>query len=633
MGYSDLLRNRKFLWLLGGLALIIPLEILSLFSLHISPWIGIPLYGAMLLLFGRGVIKSGLSSLVRLKFSDINLLMTIAIFGALTLGHYEEGVVIVVLFSLGETLEEIGVKRSQSAMETLCDGVPDTAEIRGKKERVPLGEISVGDVVILRPGDRVPIDGRVISGSSLVDETVITGEALPKNKYVGDQLYAGTLNGQGYIEIRVEKPADESILSRIIILARESQDRKSRVQRFIETFATYYTPSMILTSLLIVLVPVVILGLPFKSWFIQALTILVIACPCALVISTPIAVFSAMGNVSRIGALVKGGRFMEEIGKIRAVAFDKTRTLTRGEPVISDIIPLNGFSRGDVLSCAGGLESLSEHPVARSIHGEALKMGLKVHPFEGFESLPGLGVRGNCTVCYDSHHCVGSLRFILKEHPVDEEVKNIVEKLECEGKTTIVVTDEKRVKGIIAVIDEIRKESLPLMRELKKKGIETIMLSGDNRASAQFVASKLSIKDVHYDLLPQDKVKEVHSLISRYSHVAMVGDGVNDAPALAASSVGIALGAIGSDVAIENGDISLMNDNILLIPRLVDIGKACSKVIRVNILGAVAIKITFLVLALFGMSNLAMAIFADVGVTVLVILNSLRLYDISESGS
>jgi Cd2+/Zn2+-exporting ATPase len=627
MGYSELLKDRKFLWLIGGLGLIVPLEIFSLFSIGVPIWVKFPLYLSMLVIFGRGVIGNGLKSLVRFKFSDINLLMTVAIFGALYLGHYEEGVIIVVLFSIGEALEEFGITRSQRAMESLSERVPESAEVKGKENRIPVGQVSVDEVIILRPGDRVPLDGTVISGLSIVDEAVITGEPLPKNKYEGDQVYAGSINSHGYLEVRVEKPSDESVLSRIISLAEESQEKKSRSQRFIEKFATYYTPSMLATALLLVVVPVGLLGMPFDPWFTQALTILLISCPCALVISTPIAVFSSMGNVSRHGVLVKGGRFMEEAGKIKAVAFDKTRTLTRGEPMIADIIPLNGFTRGDVLSCAGGLESLSEHPVGRSIHAEAVKMGLHIHPFENFESIPGLGVKGQCTICYDRHHCVGSLRFVLNEHSVKEEVIEIIEKLEKEGKTTIVVTDEKRVKGVIAVMDEIREESPSVIKELERKGIKTIMLSGDNMAPVNYVASKLSIHEVRWGLLPQDKVREVHSLIARYGHVAMVGDGINDAPALAASSVGIALGAIGSDLAIENGDISLMSDNLRLIPRLIEVGKACSGIIKVNILSAVAMKLSFLVLALVGMGNLALAIFADVGVTVLVILNGLRMFN------
>lgn len=629
MAYTELFKNTKFRWLLASLAVVFPLEILSFFDIRPSLLITLPLYVSMILIFGRGVVRSGLQGLARFDFSNINLLMTVAIVGAIYLGHLEEAVIIVVLFSLGETLEAFGVRRSQMAIEKLVEKVPLQATIRGQNESLHVEEVEVGAVIVVRPGEQIPLDGVVVGGGSLVDEAVITGEPLPKNKYEGDAVYAGTMNGQGYLEIEVGKRAHETTLSRIIELTAESMEKKSKSQRFIEKFAQYYTPFMLLLSLILVVIPVAFFRQPFEPWFIQALTLLIISCPCALVISTPVAIFSAIGNVTSRGAIVKGGRFIEEVGKVKAIAFDKTRTLTRGEPVVADIIPMNGFTVEEVLACAGGMEAFSEHPIAKSILSRADRMGVAYHSFENFQAVPGKGVKGECTVCYDGHHCMGSLRFVTEEHQVGDEVVREVERLEREGKTTIVITDEKRVKGIISVVDEIREESYPLIQRLQRMGIVPVILSGDNRSSAKHVASELGIEEVRWGLLPEDKVRELTGLMEQHGQVAMVGDGINDAPALAASSVGIAMGAIGSDMAIENSDIAIMNDNLNLVSYLADVGKKCGGKIRINIGFAIFVKFLFMALAIGRMSNLAMAVFADVGVTVLVIINSLRLFGYS----
>jgi Cd2+/Zn2+-exporting ATPase len=361
-------------------------------------------------------------------------------------------------------------------------------------------------------------------------------------------------------------------------------------------------------------------------WFAQALTLLIISCPCALVISTPVAIFSAIGNATEKGVVIKGGRFLEEMGKVKAIAFDKTRTLTRGEPVVSDIVPFNGFTEEDVGACVAGIEIFSEHPIAKSIVTKVDEIGIEPHRYDNFRSVPGKGLRGECTVCFDKHHCVGNIKFITEEHDVAEEVLKKVEEFENQGKTAVVTSDHKRVKGIIALTDEIRKESGTMVEDLLKLHIVPIILTGDNRSSADFVAEKLNIELVKADLLPEAKVEELLKLIREHKHVAMVGDGVNDAPSLAAASVGIAMGAIGSDVAIENADIALMNDNLSLIPYLVRLGKECVTKIRFNTFSAILVKFVFLSLAVAGFSNLALAIFADVGVTIIVILNSLRLY-------
>jgi Cd2+/Zn2+-exporting ATPase len=623
---QELIRDRRFRWLVVSLVIIVPFEVLSFFSFHFPLWIELPLFLGMIVVFGRKVFTSGIWSLLRLNFANINLLMTIAAAGAIYLRQFEEAVIIIVLFALGDTLEEFGIKRSQIALKELIAKTPTSAQKKGEPGKTPIEDIQIGDILVIKPGDQIPLDGEVVEGSSLVDEASITGEPLPKNKRTGDPVYAGTLNGQGFILVRVTKKVKETTLAKIIELTYQAAEKKSKSHRFIEQFAKIYTPAMTLAAVLVVIIPVVIFGKPFNLWFRQALTLLIIACPCALVISTPVAIFSAIGNATRKGVLIKGGRFIEEMGRVRAIAFDKTRTLTKGEPVVADIVPFNGFSEEDVIACAAGLETFSEHPLARSILKRAAGAQVQPHRYENFQAVSGKGVKGECTVCFDSHHCLGSIGFVTEEHPIEKAVLERVREFEAQGKTTIVISDNKRVNGIISVSDEIRSESKPMVESLVGLKITPVILTGDNAPSAHFIAQKVGIGIVNAELLPDIKVAELLKLIGQYKHVAMVGDGINDAPALASASVGIALGAVGSGVAIENADIALMNDNLMLVPYLVRLGRRAVGTIRFNIIVAVAVKFLFMALAVGGVSNLALAIFADVGISVLVILNSLRLY-------
>jgi Cd2+/Zn2+-exporting ATPase len=631
MSEQKLSQNRNFRWLVAGLALVAPLEVLSIFDLRVALWAQIPLIALLALLFGRNLLLSGLRSLIRLDFSNMNLLMTIALGGAVYLGHYEEAGVIIVLFAVGEMLEDFGVTKSQEALQELVEKTPKTAQVKGKEEKVPVETVEVGETVIVKPGDQIPLDGEVATGNSLVDETAITGEPLPRSKYPGDLVFAGSINGSGYMEITATKKSRDTTLSKIIQLTYQSAERKSHSQRFIEKFARYYTPSVVLASLLLFLIPVGLLGKPFEPWFIQALTLLIISCPCALVVSTPVAIFSAIGNATQRGALIKGGRFIEEMGRVKVIAFDKTRTLTKGEPTVSDVFTFDNLPLEEVLGCAAGMESFSEHPIAKSILAKAEEERIQPHPFEKFEAISGKGLKGECMVCFNSHQCLGNIRFVTEEHHAREDVVKKVEELERQGKTAIVISDHQRVKGVIGVSDEIRPESNPVIESLRSLGITPVILTGDNPSAAKYVAFQLGIEKVRSQLLPDQKVEELAQLIRENQHVAMVGDGVNDAPALASASVGIAMGAIGSDVAIENADIALMNDNISLVPYLVKLGRRTIATIRFNTISAVLIKFLFLALALGGMSSLVLAIFADVGVTVLVVLNGLRLYGFRET--
>jgi Cd2+/Zn2+-exporting ATPase len=626
-----MLQNKKLRSLLLALLIVLPFEVLSILSIHLPSWVEYPLFLAIAVIFGRNVLVNGIKSLLHLKFSDINLLMSIAILGATFLGELEEAVIIIVLFALGEALEDFGIERSQDALKKLVEDVPKTAQIKGKELRISVEKVLVGDIIVIKPGDKIPLDGEIIEGSSLVDEASITGEPLPKNKYLGDMVYAGTANGNGYLEVKITKLSKDSTLAKIIDLTYSASEKKSSSQRFIEKFAGYYTPTILLIAILTVFIPVVILGQPFNPWFIQALSLLIISCPCALVISTPITIFSAIGNATKRGVLIKGGKFIEELGKIKAIAFDKTRTLTKGEPVVSDVVPFNGFSKEEVLACASGIESFSEHPLAKSIIEEAKKYDLAPHRFANFSAIAGKGLTGDCLVCTDKHHCMGNLSFITEEHKVSKEVLKLVEKFESQGKTTIIMSDNQEVTGVIAITDEIREESKALINSLNTLNIESTILTGDNEPSANFVATQVGIKNIKASLLPEQKVAELNKLIVKYKHVAMVGDGVNDAPSLVTAPVGIAMGAVGSDLAIENADVALMNNNLTLIPYLVELGRKSISTIRFNTASAVGVKLLFLTLALAGKSSLALAIFADVGVTVLVVLNSLQLFNYNQT--
>lgn len=610
-----------------ALLVVLPFEFLSLRSIHLSQWIELPLFLALIAYFGWPVFLSGLKSLLKFNFGNINLLMTIAVLGALYLGENEEAVIITVLFALGETLEAYGVKRSQSALQHLVSSTPKTAQLKGKEEKTPIEQVKVGGIITVFPGDQIPLDGEILKGASLIDEATITGEPLPRNKGEGDTVFAGTFNGDSYLEIRVTKTANDTTLAKIIHLTYESSEKKASSQKFIEKFARHYTPTIIVLAILIAAVPVLAYHQPFQPWLLRALSLLVIACPCALVISTPVAVFSAIGNATKKGILVKGGQFMEAMGKVKAIAFDKTRTLTQGEPVVSDVVAFNGYTQEEVLACAAGMEAFSKHPVAQSITDKAQELKLDMHSFENFQSVMGKGVKGDCLVCTDKHHCLGNRTFVGEEHEMAQEVLQKVDEFEAQGKTTIVMGTQGKIKGVIGVTDALRPESAQTIAALKKANIHSVMLTGDNRSSAQYVAKTLGIEDVRAELLPEAKVEAIQSMEKQYGNVAMIGDGVNDAAALATATVGIAMGAVGSDIAMENADIALMTNNLNLLPFLVRLGQKCQQKIQFNVAVAILIKLIFIGLALSGHSNLVLAIFADVGVTVLVILNSLRLFN------
>ena len=626
---TGLWQDTKFQWLVASVALVAVFEIFSLLGddYKLRRDIALPFFAVIILAVGWRTLWNGLRALSKLNFRSINLLMTIAVAGAFYLGEYEEAAVVIVLFSLGERLEQFGIQSSKSALQALVDRTPKTALIKreNQERELRLEEIKVGDVLIIKPSDMIALDAEVLSGASSVDESTITGEPLPSDKHAGDTIFAGTLNMQGYLEAAVTKTAKDTTLAKIIETTFAATKTKAETQKFIETFAGYYTPSIIVIATLLVVIPTLVFAQAFNPWFEQAITILVIACPCALVISTPISIYAAIGNASARGALVKGGKYIEAIGQIKAVAMDKTRTLTYGKPKVTDVIPFGETSREHLLACAAGIETYSEHPLAQAIVQAANEERIEIHAVENFQAVMGKGAKADCVVCYDKHHCIGKLPFITEEHSVQDEVIKKVEALQMQGKTSIVISSNNSVEGVIALTDEIKTESKSVIAELKSLGVTTVMVTGDNHAPAEAVAREVGITEVKAEMLPEHKADAVRELLQKYGAVAMVGDGVNDAPALALASVGVAMGAAGSDTAIEAASIAILNDRLELIPYLVRLGRRTISTIKINTTLAVATKIIFIVLAILGISSLALAIFADVGVTILVILNSLRL--------
>lgn len=619
------LRDTNFILLLMAAVTVIVLELLSLVRMEIpmpySPFI----YGAFIIGIGYKVLWNGVKALAKLKFSSISLLMLLAVIAAFYLGEYPEAAVVIVLYVFGEYLEEFGIERSKSTLAELVRRSPKTAVLHESGQTVAVEDLIPGSIVAIRPGELVPMDGIILSGETTVDEATITGEAIPQDKHPGDGLFAGTLNKDGFVVLQTTKAWNDTTFSRIIRLTFEARANKSRTQQFIQKFSAIYTPIIIALSLLLFLVPVFVWGQDFNHWLLQAVSLLVIACPCALVISSPVAIYAAIGNASEKGILVKGGKYLEAMAEIRAMALDKTGTLTHGKPVVSDIIPFNGTSREELLACASGAEVFSQHPLAEAIVEASRKEGFEPHKAEAYKNIPGKGSTATCLVCEDETIYVGKLAFIREHQHISDEAEETVEKLAAEGKTSVVISFGKGVAGIIGLTDELKADSSHILEEIRALGVETLMLTGDNQKTASYLASLVGIKEARGNLLPEEKSAVIEALLRQYNSVAMVGDGINDAPALARASVGIAMGAAGSDTAIETANIALMHDRLSDLPFLIRLGRAAQRRIRMNTVGAVGVKLIFIGLAFAGYGNLASAIVADVGVTLVVILLSLQL--------
>lgn len=620
----EIVKDGKFRYLFATAIVVLIFEIFGLFEQHLPIFVELPLFLAIILIIGRKVLWGGLQALLHLKFTNMYLLMTVAIIGAMLIGEFEEAAVIVALFSLSERLEDLGIDQSRKAIESLISSTPKKITLKSGAQK-PIEDIEVGDIYVVKPGETIGLDGKVLSGNSSVNEAAITGEPLPSEKIKGSGVFAGSVNIQGFLEIRVEKKAEDSTLNKIIKLTESAANNKANYQQFIEKFSAYYTPAVFIGSILLVLIPT-LLGQGFSMWFERGITLLVIACPCALVISTPISIFSAVGNASKKGILVKGGRFLEELANIKAIAFDKTRTLTFGNPTIKEVITYQGAAETDILSCAAGMESRSEHPMAYAVVDYAKQKGLNHHDVYDFQAIAGKGIKADCKVCNIGPHLLGNLKLLVENKAaISDQAKEDIKKIQASGLTPLMLADKDGIKGLIVVADEIRPESYALIAKLKQMHITTVILSGDQDSTTRTVAEELNVTEAYGNLLPEDKAAKLKGLKQQHGSVAMIGDGINDAPVLAASDVGIAMGAAGSDIAIETADIALMNDNIELLPYLIQLGKKTTQTIKYNVLLAILTKFGAIILTTLGLANLALAIFADVGVTIIVILLSLRL--------
>ena len=583
------------------------------------------LYLVSLAAGGIPVAISAIRKILKRKIS-ISLLVTIAALGALYLGQFAEAAAVMFFFALAEAFEEFGEARSQKAVAALLEKSPKIARMKVGRE-VPVEEVKEGEIFKVRPGDMVPLDGMVVDGESSIDEATITGESVPKEKYKGQAVYAGTLNQSGYLEVKVTKIAANSTLQKIVTLIEQAQKSRPEMQEFLDKFASYYIPIAIGLAVLVAVVPPVFFGEPFSDWFTRALILLVLACPDALVVSAPVAVAAAIGGASKRGVLIKGGRFLEVLSKTRAIAFDKTKTLTVGTPVVAEVVLLHGATEEDVIGDAAGIEKFSSHPLAKAIEDYAKQKGIKPHKMDKFKNVAGRGGNANCLVCDSKEHAIGNLQHIGASAETCDHVLPEVERLEGMGMTAVLVSEGKKVIGIIGITDELRSDSKSVIDALKRLRVTPVMLTGDNQRAADYIAQKVGIKEAYGALLPEQKSELIEKLQARYQRVAMVGDGVNDAPSLARADVGIAMGGGGSDVAIETADVTLMNDAIGTIPYLLGVGQQTFRVVRQNVYGSLIVKGVILVLGIAGVIGLSVAVAADAIMAVLVVLNGLRLFN------
>ena len=585
---------------------------------------------------GAWLVPRAVRSLRRLRL-DIDVLMGLAILGALGLGQWDEAATVAFLFGLSESLESLSLERARRAIRNLLEIAPQTAErIRpdGTIQRIPAGQVRAGDRVLVRAGDTIPIDGNVVKGRSSVDQKTITGESVPVERGPGDSVYAGTVSGEGTLEIEACGPVSGSLISRIVAQVREAQAGRAAVERRISRFAAIYTPVVVVLSLLVMVVPPLLIwvaagagSMPpwplWHAWFYKGLVILVIACPCALVIATPVAVVSGLAAAARCGVLIKGGAFLEEIGRLRALAFDKTGTLTLGQPDVVEVVCAPGQDdQAQVLRIAAALGDRGGHVLGKAIARHARGLRLDVPVADDYRAIPGKGALGRVDAI--EYH-LGSHRYIDEAGLCHPAFHDELDKAEDAVGTAVAITAESGPLGWIRLADQPRPEAAQVLNELHDLGLRTIMLTGDNARTASAVASALGVGEQRAELLPADKVTAISDLSSRHGPTGMVGDGVNDAPALAAARVSIALGGISSGAALETADIVLMGDDLRRLPWLIRHSRATLARIRQNIALALFTKAVVLILALCGLANLWMAIAADVGTTLVVIANSLRL--------
>ncbi|OAO82856.1 Cadmium-transporting ATPase [Geobacillus stearothermophilus] len=596
---------------------------------HIFATIG---YAAAILIGGYSLFIKGFKNLVRLNF-DMNTLMTVAILGAAAIGEWGEGATVVILFAISEALERYSMDKARQSIESLMDIAPKEALIRRGNEEmmVPVDDIQVGDIMIVKPGQKLAMDGIVIKGTSTLNQAAITGESVSVTKTVGDEVFAGTLNEEGLLEVKVTKRVEDTTLSKIIHLVEEAQAERAPSQAFVDRFAKYYTPAIIIFALLLAVIPPLFMGADWSEWIYRGLAVLVVGCPCALVISTPVSIVTAIGNAAKNGVLIKGGIYLEEAGNLKVIAFDKTGTLTKGIPSVTDVVTYNG-NENELMTITATIEKGSQHPLASAIIRKAEEDGLNFNDVsvEEFQSITGKGVKAKVN---NAMYYVGSPGLFeeLLPNGIQSEIKEQITTLQIQGKTVMALGTEKEILALIAVADEIRESSKEVIRKLHQVGIEkTVMLTGDNQRTAEAIGKQVGVSDIKADLLPEDKLNFIKELRDKYRSVAMVGDGVNDAPALAASTVGVAMGGAGTDTALETADIVLMSDDLSKLPYTIKLSRKALAIIKQNITFSLGIKALSLLLIVPGWLTLWLAIFADMGATLIVTLNSMRLLNVKE---
>lgn len=585
----------------------------------------IALFAIAMAFGGFTSFRAAFYSLRRTLSFDMNVLMTIAVAGAIGIGAWEEAAVVTFLFSLGNTLESLTLDRTRGAIRALVGLAPKEATVLrgGSSFPLPVEEVKAGDTILIKPGEKIPLDGRVVEGASTVDQAPITGESVPVEKGVGDLVFAGSINQKGSLQIETTHAYHDTTLAKVIHLVEEAQAQRAPSQRLMDRFSRYYTPAVIALAGLVALAPPLLLAQPFDRWIYLALALLLTACPCALVISTPVSIVSAIGAAARRGILIKGGAHLEEAGRLRAFAFDKTGTLTLGQLEVTDVLALNGHTEEQVLALAAGIEAHSEHPLGHAILRKARHRGVAPIPTRDFHALPGLGAEARVD---GSALILGNMRLFQERGiEVTNDVRVAMDSFNKGGKTAVLVGSSMGLIGALAMADLVRSSATHAVSGLRREGIqEVVMLSGDNQATAKAIAEDLGM-GYRAELLPHEKVDEVKALRSKYGSVAMVGDGVNDAPAMAASSLGIAMGAVGVDVALETADIALMSDDLEQLPYLVALGRRTRSTIIQNVAFAFLVKLVIISLVFPGWLTLWLAVVGDTGSSLLVTLNGMRL--------
>ncbi|ODU23836.1 MAG: metal-transporting ATPase [Verrucomicrobia bacterium SCN 57-15] len=562
---------------------------------------------------------------------DMNVLMTVAVTGAACIGEWTEAAAVVFLFALSELLEGFSVGRARRAIQSLLELTPETALVkRGDQiQELRVEEVKVDEIFIVKSGARVPLDGVVTSGESAINQAPITGESMPVEKKPGDTVFAGTINGEGSLEVKVTKASTDTTLAKIIKLVGDAQGQKAPSQRFVDRFAKIYTPVVFVAAILVLLSGPLLFNGAWLEWTYRALVLLVIACPCALVIATPVSIVSGLTAMARRGVLIKGGVFLEEIGKLKALAVDKTGTITEGKPRVQQVIPWNGKSQEEILRVAAAIDTHSEHPLAQAVVKYAEEKKIQFPRSENYQSKTGRGAEAQI----DGHlYFVGNHRFAHESAVCSDELEKKLAELEAQAMSVVIVGHKPHqdckgeVLGILAVADTIRPNAVEAIKALHAAGVEkVVMLSGDNQRTVDAISKQVGIDEAKGDLLPDQKIERVRELLAQHKHVGMIGDGVNDAPAMAAASIGIAMGGVGTDTAIETADIALMQDDLSKVAEAIQLGRRTVRIIQGNIAFALIVKAVFLVLALSGHTSLWLAILADTGATLVVIANALRL--------